>query len=344
MASNPLIERRHALLGLASLSFAGIGVAQTAQAPQPAAEAATRSGGRGTGARADANGAASPRANQQPAETIVHAQVQSFALGRSSKGEPWQIHLALPRGPVPQQGAAALYLLDGNATFALAWHAIERLKQSQPQLRAELDALVLVGVGYPSGLRIDTPRRYQDFTSYTAEEFRRARGADLETGGRDRFRAFIGEELRQAVQQKVRLNEQAQSLLGHSMGGQFVMHMLYQAPQLFANWIAGDASFWWNGGALLQEQAAFIAGAKAAGGRLAPAKRLLTENSGQASAERPNPSLALAQLQGLSIWHRQQTEASHGSMLGPLVEDAIVFALGQVPAGASPRSAADLRP
>ncbi|WP_158291784.1 alpha/beta hydrolase [Lampropedia puyangensis] len=341
MTAHSLIKRRAALLGLASLSLAGVATSQTSVAPRTSQDGEQpRSGGRGADApekNTTSNAGGGPRGNQQPAETISHAQVQSFPLGSSGKGEPWQIHLALPRGPVPKEGAAALYLLDGNATFPLAWHAIERLKQAQPELAAELDALVLVGIGYPSGLRIDTPRRYQDFTSYTAEEFRRARGAELETGGRDQFRTFIGQELRHAVGQKTPLNPQAQSLLGHSMGGQFAMHMLYREPQRFQNFIAGDPSFWWNGGSLLEEQAAFIAGVCAAGGRLSPGKRLLTENSGTPSPNRPNPTIALAKLEGLSIWHRQQAQASHGSMLGPLVEDGVLFALGRLPATAQQR-------
>ncbi|KKW67626.1 hypothetical protein AAV94_09470 [Lampropedia cohaerens] len=249
-------------------------------------------------------------------------------------GQPWQIHLAVPRTRVPERGAPALYLLDGNATFPLAWHALSQLRQTRPALAEKLNTLVLIGVGYPSGLRIDTPRRYEDFTAYTPLEFRQARGSDLTTGGRDVFRSFLAGPLRDAVRQRVNLDMQAQSLLGHSMGGQFAMHVLYRQPGLFQRYIAGDPSFWWNGSALLQEQAAFIAGIQAAGGRLALPLHVLLENSGPPAQERPHPAAPLAHLQSLPLWHRQQVDASHGSMLAALVEDAIVFALGAIPSHA----------
>ncbi|HEY0200955.1 MAG TPA: hypothetical protein VGC24_04620, partial [Burkholderiaceae bacterium] len=115
-----------------------------------------------------------------PAETIVDERVESFALNSPAhSGEPWRIHLARPHGKTPAAGHPVLYLLDGNASFPAAWHALAALRTAQPELTGALDSLVLVGIGYPSGLRIDTPRRYHDFTSYTAEEFRRARGVEL---------------------------------------------------------------------------------------------------------------------------------------------------------------------
>ncbi|SHE51715.1 hypothetical protein SAMN02745117_00434 [Lampropedia hyalina DSM 16112] len=316
-----LSKRRIALLGLSALAWSSTVRAQAAPAePTRSSQAQPR------------------RANQMPAEIIEHERVESFKLGGSADGhEPWLIHLARPRGKEPAAGYPVLYLLDGNASFPAAWHALSALHVERPELADALDALVLVGVGYPSGLRIDTPGRYRDFTPYTAEEFRRARGVELVTGGRQVFLEFLTQPLREAVATRLRTDPRRQSLFGHSLGGLFTLHTLFNRPALFQNYVAGDPSLWWNGASALQEQAAFIAGVRAAGGRLTSPIRLLVAHSGpprNGDTTPSTPSAELAHIGNLQMWHRQIEEASHGAMFGPAAKDAVLFALGQLPSGA----------
>ncbi|WP_162846517.1 alpha/beta hydrolase [Corticibacter populi] len=348
MNHSDLPSRRGALMGLSALALLPLARAQApaqtgaAERPRPA----SAQGGAGAPPR---------RGNQVPAEVIVDERVESFPLNSPGhSGPPWQIHLARPRGQAPEAGCPVLYLLDGNAAFPAAWHALAALRRQRSELAEALDSLALVGIGYPSGLRIDTPRRYHDFTPHTAEEYRRARGTDLATGGREVFLDFVARSLRQAIAARLPVDLQRQSLCGHSLGGLFTMHVLFNRPELFRNYIAGDPSFWWNGASVMQEQAAFIAGVRAAGGQLASPLGLLVEHSGRVREEpaapaagdaperaaadpgqRPAaPDPALGQIGHLQMWHRRLEDASHGSMLGPLVADAVLFALGQIPAHA----------
>ncbi|THF60705.1 alpha/beta hydrolase [Pseudothauera rhizosphaerae] len=317
MTHPDLYKRRGTLLGLSALALLPVARALAAEAgerPEPPR-----------------------RASQTPAETIVDERVESFALNSPAhNGEPWQIHLARPRGAAPAAGYRALYLLDGNASFPLAWHALAALRTARPELAGTLDQLALVGIGYPSGLRIDTPRRYHDFTPYTAEEFRRARSVDLATGGRQVFLDFLAQQVREAVARRLPIDARQQTLFGHSLGGLFTMHVLYTRPELFRNYVATDPSFWWNGSSALQEQAAFLAGVRAAGGKLASPLRLLVENSGGDAerADRQTPAASLAGLDGLQMWHRNVAGETHGSLFGPAAADAVLFAVGQVPQGA----------
>lgn len=330
--------KRSTLLGLSALALLPAARALAAEADRRPAPAETP-----LPPQTPADGSApSRRASQTPAETIVDALVESFDLNSPShQGEPWRIHLARPRAAAPAGGYPVLYLLDGNASFPVAWHGLAALRAAHPALAVELDQLVLVGIGYPSGLRIDTPRRYLDFTPYTAEEFRRERDVDLATGGRQVFLDFVARQVREAVAARLPADPRRYTLFGHSLGGLFSLHVLFNRPELFQNYAVGDPSLWWNGASAMQEQAAFIAGVRAAGGQLTRPIRLLVENAGRrrddgaaASGRAVTPDAALTQIGGLRMWHRQVEEASHGSLLGPAAVDAVLFALGLVPQGA----------
>lgn len=289
------------------------------------------------------------RQAQQPPDIITDERVESFPLnGSGHDGEPWRIHFARPSAPASARGYPVLYLIDGNATFPLVWHAAAALRAARPEL--DPGQVAIVGIGYPAPVRFDTQRRFHDLTPYTAEEYRRARASASITGGQDVFLDFIANELRTAIGNRIPIDEGRQGLFGHSLGGLFTLHTLYTRPHLFQTYIAGDPSIWWNGASVLQEEAGFLAGVAAAGGRLASPIRLLIENSsGQraavpANAPRASPAPStrgnaldsaarLARLPGLEVYHRRFENESHPSMLGPAALDALAFFLGLTPEG-----------
>lgn len=326
--------RRRAMLGLAAMAAATRARAQQVAGPRP-----------------DPAGGVVPegRPRQQaalPPEQIRHERVAQFLLGSSRHaGEPWRIHVGWPQGEAPDEGWPVLYLLDGNAAFPLAWHALQALQGNAPQAR--IPQAVLVGIGYPADVRFDVARRYFDLTPPTAREY--LRGA-TETGGQDVFLDFIDDDLRPAIARHVAVNPRRQALFGHSLGGLLVLHALYTRPQLFQHWIAADPSTWWNGYSILHEEAAFLAGVRAAGGRLTPPLRLLIERSAErrgatrwpqagAAADNapPHPDALegagrLAGIEGLAVFFHRFADESHPSMLGPSIHDGLRFFLGPAPA------------
>lgn len=327
-------RRRQALLGLAALS--GGALAQPApETPAPATPAPART----------------PRqAAEQPPEIIEHPRVAQFLLGSSRQpGEPWRIHVARPAGPVPASGCRVLYLLDGNASFPLAWHALQALQEGLPAARE----LALVGVGYPAPVRIDVQRRYHDLTPPTPAERMQGRSGVV-TGGQEVFLDFIEHDLRSAIARRLAIDPQRQALFGHSLGGLLTLHALYTRPHLFQTWIAADPSLWWDGGSILREEQAFLAGVQAAGNRLRTPLRLLIERSGGSrrtvQPERPTASAAagaapaprptevldsahrLARVEGLEVSYHRFANESHGSMVAPSIRDGLAFLLGAAPA------------
>ena len=59
-----------------------------------------------------------------------------------------------------------------------------------------------------------------------------------------------------------------QALYGHSLGGLAVVHALFTEPKAFRSFIASSPSLWWDGNAVLEDEAGF--GAEVRAGKIAP--------------------------------------------------------------------------
>src|SRR5690606_34489872 len=66
------------------------------------------------------------------------------------------------------------------------------------------------------------------------------------SGGADIFLAFLETILMPAVDATVRLDPAQRTLYGHSYGGLFVLHALYQRRDLFKRYVAASPSLWWR--------------------------------------------------------------------------------------------------
>ncbi|EFH09155.1 alpha/beta hydrolase, partial [Teichococcus cervicalis] len=199
---------------------------------------------------------------------IEHPLVERFTLGLGD-GPPWAIQLARPAAPPPAAGYPLLTLLDGQRSFPLAWHAREA---------AGASGVALLGIDHPAAPQRDLDRRFFDLTPPTAaESFGPRRDTPPPTGGRERFLDFLETVLRPAVAARLPLDPARQTLFGHSLGGLFGLHVLFTRPALFGAYALADPSIWWNRRSVLDEQAAFLGGVRAAGGRLARPLAVLIE-------------------------------------------------------------------
>jgi predicted alpha/beta superfamily hydrolase len=142
----------------------------------------------------------------------------------------------------------ALYLADANGTFGMAVDLVRILR-----LGELVPPLLVVGIGYRVGdLRAGRPQRYRDLTptNNVAEDAERTDADDYgpasRSGGGEQFLQFIGDQLKPWVEQTYGANPDGASYAGYSLGGLFGGHVLFQRPSLFANYILGSPSFWWD--------------------------------------------------------------------------------------------------
>ncbi|WP_338662897.1 alpha/beta hydrolase-fold protein [Pararoseomonas sp. SCSIO 73927] len=276
---------------------------------------------------------AAPPALFIPGRASAASGVETFDIG-NGRGAEWRISLARPEGLAPPGGHPCLWLLDGNAMFPVALRARQA---------AGAEGVALIGIGHPGEDRPDLARRFLELTPPTLpESFGGRRGeSPPETGGRADFLAFLDTVLRPELDRRLPLDPGRRTLFGHSLGALLGLHVLFSRPEMFEAYALADPSIWWNRRSILDEQAAFLAGMRLAGGRAARPLRILISISGRAgqaaAVARMGPpngretAAALAAVPGMRVGFRDMVEETHGTMIPPVVADALRLAAGRSP-------------
>jgi predicted alpha/beta superfamily hydrolase len=84
-------------------------------------------------------------------------------------------------------------------------------------------------------------------------------GPGIVYGGADRFIEVIQREIKPRVASLAHLNATKSTLVGHSLGGLFVLRTLFRHPEYFASYVALSPSIWWEDRVVLRDEAAFEA-------------------------------------------------------------------------------------
>lgn len=204
-----------------------------------------------------------------------------FKDSRAS-GRKYRIRLAVPKAKAPPAGFPVLYVLDGNALFRTAADAV--WIQSRRTGKTGVVPAVVVGVGYPGDEPFPEARHY-DFTLPVPREQLPAHpegGSWPAQGGAAEFLRFIEEELKPDVESRCGIDRGRQALLGHSLGGLFVLHALFARPDAFAVYVAGSPSIHWNREPLAASERRFAA-------RLRE-RAAIAQAAGSSAADRPPAS------------------------------------------------------
>jgi uncharacterized protein len=186
-----------------------------------------------------------------------------FDMTSKISGRSYRIFVFRPPSDPPPSGYPVVVMTDGNMSFPAA-----ATLDGMFALQGGKAALV-VGVGYPADDAF-TPfvQRNRDLTPPTPlSGIRPVPGQPppkLENyGGSQDFYRFLVEELRPAIADAYSIDPDNQTLYGHSLGGLFVLGVLFAQPGSFRNFVASSPSIWWNKRAVLKGEAAFAAKIKA---------------------------------------------------------------------------------
>lgn len=178
---------------------------------------------------------------------------------RSRTGKhPYQISIFQPSQEPPATGFPVIYLLDANSVFATMVEAV-RL-QGRRSERTGVVPAIIVGIGYQTDAECAI-RRHYDFTLPVAKSElpQRADGLDWpEHGGADAFWNFIEQDLKPEIEREFPIDTNRQAILGHSLGGLFVLHLLFTKPHAFQTYIAGSPSIHWNQQAMGEQERQFV--------------------------------------------------------------------------------------
>ena len=187
--------------------------------------------------------------NKQHLKVQTNIQ-QSFEISSRYAKHDYLIQISVPTGEAPSEGFPVLYVLDGNATFDSAANIAKSIGSAANRLG--LSPVAIVAIGYPKQSTFDVEKRALDYTPKASTEFQKQ--AKYSYGGADQFIQFIEKELKPAIQTKIKVNPQQQSLFGHSFGGLFVLHTVMTHPETFQRYIAASPSLWFDNYALLNRQ------------------------------------------------------------------------------------------
>jgi uncharacterized protein len=153
-------------------------------------------------------------------EMALNARIIDFTS--KVNGRAYRLFVSIPtRRPVPAEGHAVVYLIDGNLHFGIAVDTA-RIQACWPDV---IDPVV-VGIGYPTdSVSTALDLRMIDLTTPISEE-RLKKGFIAKMprpsegwGGMDNYFRVIEEEVKPRVEAMVAINRQDQVLMGHSLGG-----------------------------------------------------------------------------------------------------------------------------
>lgn len=128
-----------------------------------------------------------------------------------------------------------IYLLDGDANF-IPMAAMMR-EMCSGDMNALCPQMILVGITNANRLNELTPTKAgsKDQPTIVLEN----------SGGAEKFTEFLRTELIPHIEKNYPTAPH-RTLIGHSLGGLFVMSTLTHHPELFNNYVAIDPSMWWD--------------------------------------------------------------------------------------------------
>nr|WP_314264990.1 alpha/beta fold hydrolase [uncultured Moellerella sp.] len=176
---------------------------------------------------------------EQSIPLIDESALKSYAISHqdiSSDKYAYRIYIATPLQL--SQPAPVLYMLDGNGQFPRAVNlaAKEIVNNELP---------IIIGIGYQLDVAYPTLERTRDYTPKVNGE------AFQQGGGSEDFYQFIHSTLKPWAENHLPIDNQQQTLFGHSLGGVFTLMVLQQHPESFQRYVAASPSLWWGKGEMI---------------------------------------------------------------------------------------------
>ena len=169
--------------------------------------------------------------------------------------QDFEIYISLPyKYFMSDTTYPVLYSLDANVKFGMMSNVVNNLGT----LTRDIPDIIVVGIAYPiEGIadwaalrkRDTTPTSKPEYDKQWADYLNKATGRDdivVQSGGADKFLAFILDELIPFVESNYRVSSNDRALHGTSSGGLFTLYALFQQPETFQRYFAGSPSIKWD--------------------------------------------------------------------------------------------------
>jgi predicted alpha/beta superfamily hydrolase len=189
---------------------------------------------------------------------LVRSDAEQWDMTSKFTGRTYRILVAKPpaAAPAPQGGYPVVYLNDGDFDFHTAADAL--VLQS---IGLEIKPAYLVGIGYGKDWQTASRTRMADLLPSPPDPAIRAAfdASPLTKGATyaeaELFHRFLTEELRPQIEASYPIDRNDSILWGHSFGGLFALHILFNHPGAYRTYLVNSPSINWNNGAILKDEA-----------------------------------------------------------------------------------------
>lgn len=191
-------------------------------------------------------------------DAVAIANAQRLDVTSSLTGQSLRVLVWQPPGAVPADGFPVLYAFDGDDSFGLLADLAAGLAPAAR--RAGLRPAMIVAIGYRPG-EGTVERRTYDFTPAAENHVmpERPNGEPWPSlGGGDDFLDTVETDVKPLVAAGFPVDETAQTLFGHSLGGLMTLHALMTRPGGFDRYFASSPSLWVNDRQALRDMEAFL--------------------------------------------------------------------------------------
>lgn len=211
------------------------------------------------------------RAEAEARSPVVRSNAEQWDVTSKITRRTYRIYVAPPvttQAP-PPGGYPVIYFIDGDVAFHTAVDAV-----TLQGMGREVEPAYVVGIGYGKDWETAARLRFVDLTPTPPDPVTLAAleaspmTKGVSYGEAEGFHRFLTTELRSRIEQAYPVNRNNSILWGHSLGGLFALHVLFNHAQSYRTFLINSPSINWNKGAVLQDEGKLVA--QMAAGKIAP--------------------------------------------------------------------------
>lgn len=151
-------------------------------------------------------------------------------------GDRFDLYISTPPGYHADSTYRVVYYLDANI---LSGRKLRRLLAA-PEFNQILQQVVFIGIGHKGNYRAC---RNRDFL-LPRKNGSRETMLQSKRGQAERFYMYLKQELIPTINETFHTDSGKNSIIGHSLGGLFVVYALFKQEDLFTNYFALSPSLW----------------------------------------------------------------------------------------------------
>lgn len=175
-----------------------------------------------------------------------------YEVPDEQSGRNYQVFVDLPRAyhEQPERKFPVVYVTDADYAFPVVRSVTRRLNVNKPRV----EDFILIGLSYAKGQSAVESRR-RDYTPTTAGSADST--ADQVHGKGAAYRDYIETQVMPFVEKRYRTSRGRNYFVGHSYGGLLGAQILFTRPEMFAGYILGSPSFWYDQRHIFQLEKAY---------------------------------------------------------------------------------------